>query len=188
LFPEVKRSNIDSITMNGNVTLFISSPKDEFILHLAQGLFSETCISINDQVFNIESVETLVEPEFKRQVKFICLSPVVTYTVELIDNKKHSIPCYPGTEKFAENIRNNLLRKHQLLYNKLPNDMSFRIDFCPEDLEKYSKGKLIQYRDIYIKAFNTPFNVTGSKELIRVGYQCGFGEKNSAGFGMVKAV
>ena len=188
LFPEVKTTNRDTLTMKGNVTLFISSPKDEFILHLAKGLFSQTYVNISDQVFLIESVETLAEPEFESHVKFICLSPVVTCTATLIDNKAHTVSCTPGTEKYSENVRNNLLRKHQLLYNKLPNDMSFQLDFTHEDLERHSKGKLIQYRNSYIKAFSTPFTVTGSKELIRVGYQCGFGEKNSAGFGMVKAV
>jgi len=32
-----------------------------------------------------------------------------------------------------------------------------------------------------------PFVVKGNKELIKFGYECGFGELNSAGFGMVKS-
>jgi CRISPR-associated endoribonuclease Cas6 len=32
-----------------------------------------------------------------------------------------------------------------------------------------------------------PYTVEGDVELIELGYECGFGEKNSMGFGMVKA-
>ncbi|RLI80862.1 CRISPR-associated endoribonuclease Cas6, partial [Archaeoglobales archaeon] len=32
------------------------------------------------------------------------------------------------------------------------------------------------------------FEAEGSRELLEVGYKAGFGERNSMGFGMVKAV
>jgi CRISPR-associated endoribonuclease Cas6 len=32
------------------------------------------------------------------------------------------------------------------------------------------------------------FEASGNKELLKVGYQSGFGERNSMGFGMVKAI
>ncbi|MEI6848119.1 MAG: CRISPR-associated endoribonuclease Cas6 [Chlorobiaceae bacterium] len=33
---------------------------------------------------------------------------------------------------------------------------------------------------------SAPFRIEAPSELIEVGYECGFGEKNSQGFGMVK--
>ncbi|MCF7911364.1 MAG: hypothetical protein K9M99_02460 [Candidatus Cloacimonetes bacterium] len=32
------------------------------------------------------------------------------------------------------------------------------------------------------------FQIRADKELIKIGYTCGFGELNSAGFGMVKDI
>ncbi|MDK2954420.1 MAG: CRISPR-associated endoribonuclease Cas6, partial [Kosmotoga sp.] len=39
---------------------------------------------------------------------------------------------------------------------------------------------------IFQRAWHLVFKAYGDEELIRVGYQAGFGEKNSLGFGMVK--
>ncbi|RLG47654.1 MAG: CRISPR-associated endoribonuclease Cas6, partial [Thermoproteota archaeon] len=36
------------------------------------------------------------------------------------------------------------------------------------------------------RAWHLVFKAYGDEELIKVGYQAGFGEKNSLGFGMVK--
>jgi len=46
--------------------------------------------------------------------------------------------------------------------------------------------KNIQFKQTNIIGFLAPFTVIGSPELIRVGYEAGFGEKGSMGFGMVK--
>jgi len=39
------------------------------------------------------------------------------------------------------------------------------------------------YQVIAVKGFRTPIHLEGSPELIQVAYDCGLGEKNSAGFG-----
>ena len=44
---------------------------------------------------------------------------------------------------------------------------------------------LVDFKDIKIRGIVCPFRVSGSRALIQVGYECGFGDKNSAGFGMV---
>ncbi len=38
---------------------------------------------------------------------------------------------------------------------------------------------------IKIKAMEAPFFIEADSDLIRLGYECGWGEKNSAGFGCV---
>ncbi|MBN2244972.1 MAG: CRISPR-associated endoribonuclease Cas6, partial [Candidatus Aminicenantes bacterium] len=43
-------------------------------------------------------------------------------------------------------------------------------------------------KGINIKAFEAPFIIRANPELIKIGYQCGFGEKNSAGFGCVEII
>ena len=46
--------------------------------------------------------------------------------------------------------------------------------------------KLIRYKDTDIFCYLAPFEVEGDPALIRNGYECGFGEGNSKGFGMVE--
>ena len=43
---------------------------------------------------------------------------------------------------------------------------------------------LINYKRIKVRGVLYPLHVSGSRELMQIGYECGFGDKNSAGFGM----
>ena len=45
--------------------------------------------------------------------------------------------------------------------------------------------RLIDYKGIKVPGVLCPLRVSGSRELMQIGYECGFGDKNSAGFGMV---
>jgi CRISPR-associated endoribonuclease Cas6 len=47
-------------------------------------------------------------------------------------------------------------------------------------------SKLIDYKGTKIRGYQAPFTVTGPPELLRIGYACGFGDRNSQGFGMVE--
>jgi len=56
----------------------------------------------------------------------------------------------------------------------------------PENFSSLHKTPNQSQIDIKIPAIMCPFKAEGSPELIKFGYECGFGEENSAGFGMVK--
>ena len=46
--------------------------------------------------------------------------------------------------------------------------------------------RLVDYKGTKIRGVVAPFHVIGAPELIHIGYECGFGDKNSMGFGMVE--
>lgn len=188
LFPERFDYLDNYLKIKGNGLFYITSPKREFILHLAEGLLSSKNLKVADCDFDIHTVEILPEPVFEREMRFTCLSPISVNTVEVENGKRKAISCMPGTPKFAENIKNNLVRKYCLLNKRLPKDMSLELTFNEKDLEKYGRGKLIKFKEVFIKAYSIPFKLKGSTELMKVGYECGFGEKNSAGFGMVETI
>ena len=65
-------------------------------------------------------------------------------------------------------------------------DIRVNID---EDYMKRRNGKItknINFKGTNIIGFMAPFEVVGKPELIEMGYEAGFGEKGSMGFGMVK--
>ena len=67
-------------------------------------------------------------------------------------------------------------------------DFEIKID---TDYMNKKSGKIIKninFKGTNIIGFMAPFEVTGSPELIEVGYEAGFGEKGSMGFGMVKEI
>jgi CRISPR-associated endoribonuclease Cas6 len=50
-------------------------------------------------------------------------------------------------------------------------------------------SKLIEFKkQVMVKATESPFTVEADPELIKIGYECGWGEKNSAGFGCVEPI
>ncbi len=174
------------LIIEGKSDLYISSPIKEFILNLAQGLLAAGVFKIGEAGFGVETVDILPEPGFSCPVKFKCLSPITTHTAVEKEGKIKAISLAAGEKKFAENLRMNLIRKYELLNGKLPEDESIDISFEQRDLEKYGRGKLIRYKDTFIKGYMVPGVLSGSLELVKVAYECGLGEKNSAGFGMVE--
>ena len=89
----------------------------------------------------------------------------------------------------------NLLRKYHVLHGRefacTSEQFSFAIDHAYVERMNGKIQKLITLKEgrsdeTKIKGTLAPFRLKAPRELIEVGYECGFGEKNSMGFGMVK--
>lgn len=94
----------------------------------------------------------------------------------------------PWEDGFSEAIKNNLIKKYKLIHGKDVADAAFSIKIDTEYMNRRS-GKItknINFKGTNIIGFMAPFEVTGNPELIRIGYEAGFGEKGSMGFGMIK--
>lgn len=200
--------------IGGHIQWEISSPVNHFIQHLIDGVFSEgqeiRIGPINDRSnclnglnglnrFLIERVETLPRPEFKETMKFTCLSPITVSKIVSSSSSNglsgfsglNGLRCHylrPWEDGFSEAIKNNLIKKYRLVTGKELGDSDFQIKIDTEYMNKKS-GKItknIDFKGTNIIGFMAPFEVTGNPELIEMGYEAGFGEKGSMGFGMVK--
>ena len=104
-------------------------------------------------------------------------------------NGKHVMHyCLPDDPAFSELIRQNLIRKHQAIHGRVPHDdtLTFTFDEAYINKRQGRVTRLVDYKGIKIKGIMCPFRVSGSPALIQTGYECGFGDKNSAGFGMAE--
>lgn len=166
----------------------IASPVAEFLTHCATGLLAEAALSVGPTAFPITQIQTLPPPQFTdlaETAHFTCLSPIVA-ALRLPDGGTRYLTPGDG-EAFSAAIRANLLRKHAILHGGPPADDRFQLAFDPAYLERSGGGtKLITYKTTQIRAAFAPFHASGSAELLRVGYEAGFGEKNAGGFGMVE--
>lgn len=185
--------------------LFISSPLiEDFIRNLIIGTLDQQSIEISDGIiknkFFIRQIETIPQPEFKEINYFVLLSPMVLSTVRENDNKLHQyyFRYNDSIEEINRVFNQNLKNKYKLIHQKeyLEEDLKFAWD------QKYIEKKLHQKKrmtkkisikkesekPIEVIANEIPFTVLGNKELIKVGYECGFGEKNSMGFGMAEVL
>ena len=187
--------------------LLFSTPVQKSYEHLVLGIFAKQKFTLyfsKDHAVSvtIESVESLPEPDFEEGMRFVAVSPLVVSTI-IEHNGKDVQHCLDymnplEREKFVANLKRNLLRKYRLINNKdfegNPDfEFAFDVDYIMKRNGKIRKNirfkkdeKSGKYSRII--GMEAPFTVKTDPELIKVGYQCGFGEKNSAGFGMGEAV
>jgi CRISPR-associated endoribonuclease Cas6 len=176
----------------GTVSWYVSSPVEAFLRHLIEGLLSAGAVDLGGMRFDIVQTEVLPEPAFSSPMRFTCLSPI-TMSVRAI-GQRWAQYLTPEDPRFAAAIRANLERKHVLVrrlsgHTTAPlQDQSFSLTFDPAYVARHEGriSKLIDYKGTKIRGYLAPFTVTGPAELLWIGYQCGFGDKNSQGFGMVE--
>jgi CRISPR-associated endoribonuclease Cas6 len=173
---------------SSQVSWYISSPDETFLQHLVTGLFQRANLNIDGQIFITDTVRTCQTPEFTEKMMFTCLSPIVvsTKTEKFGKLQKHF---YRADElDFGEGIRKNLINKYKALYGVEPLNTHLKFQFNSDFLQRKGEQayKLVHIKDTQIKAVMAPFTVEGSIELIQLGYEAGFGERGSQGFGMVE--
>ena len=171
----------------GETDWIVSSPMPEFVTALAEGLLSQGEIGVRGVSLPIATVEALTEPQFTPEMSFTCLSPIVVSRPSP-DGPYAQFLLHDDPE-LSERIRANLVRKFELVHKRRPEDDYLEMRFDPAYIARRNGRvtKLIDIRGTRIRGVLAPFCVSGSTELMRIGYECGFGERGSMGFGCVEA-
>ncbi len=190
--------------------LTLSSPMlNDFFNNFLIGLFQNQTFDIGNREtvarFVIKDIEALppcglYRPEIRQEsiIKFKCLSPIVLSTMQEYQGELRQHYFRPDDPNLSEAIRKNLIHKFHTMTQSYPKDDS--LEFILDEQYIQRKGgaskisKLIsicegdESREVKIKSFTCPFFLKGSIELIQCAYECGIGEKNSLGFGMIEMV
>ncbi len=173
---------------NPYIKLQVSSPIDEFLKNFVFGTFSQKTFRIDKSEFVLDSAETIEEPEILEEMAFRALSPIT----EAVRNEKNVTVYLLPNNDWSEIITRNLQRKHEALYGKnLPNtkiEWKWNEDYFADEKSYKRASKLIDIKGIKVRGWLAPFSVKGDRELIKLGYETGFGNKNSQGFGMVEII
>jgi len=125
--------------------------------------------------FYIDEVKELKEPKRFAGKKYSTQSPIAV----TVRRNGHTYDLGPDDEEFFEKINENLRWKAGLLQRKVGGNVEFEL------FRKRSKRFEVK-PGIFQVAWHLVFKAYGDEEMIRIGYQAGFGEKNSIGFGLVK--
>lgn len=187
---KVLERNSFGLLMESPLELQCSSPVSEFVRAVVEGALQVGALRVGDIELPVGRVETLPDPEFSSQVQFRPLSPITVSTGRVdADGKMRATYLSPDDPGFYEHLSNNLARKYEALNKKAPEnpDVKFKLatDIIPE---KRSLSKLIDIKGIKVRGWLVPVEAEGNPELLRLAYEAGLGEKNSAGFGMVEVV
>ena len=188
LMAERRRITGTTIHFGSALTWYISSPVERFLSHFADTLLTEGSLSIGQHELRIRDVTVPRIPRFRPEMSFRCLSPITMSTKRERDGKQVTHYCLPDDPALSELIRQNLIRKHAAIHGRAPYDdtLTFAFDKDYINRRKGRVTRLVDYKGIKIRGVMCPFRVSGSIPLIQIGYECGFGDKNSAGFGMAE--
>ncbi len=188
LMAERRRITGAQIHFRSTLTWHISSPVEAFLSHFANTLLTGGILAIGRHQLRIRDVNVPRIPHFQPEMRFRCLSPIVMSTTREWNGKQTMHYCLPDDPALSELIRQNLIRKHEAIHGRAPHDdtLTFRYDENYINRRPGRVTRLVDYKGIKIKGIMCPFRVSGSIALIQTGYECGFGDKNSAGFGMVE--
>jgi CRISPR-associated endoribonuclease Cas6 len=181
--PEKYRVKKEGLVVDGKIKWWVSSPLSVFINALINGFFKKKAIRIGKSRFNLVEVEIEREPKFNQGVVFETISPVVVSTGRKVCGvfKKQFVE--PENKEFWQIINKNLKSKYMAFYEKK------RVrGGCEFKLLQKPRSHMYKVYGIDIRAWEMVFLVRGDARLIKVGYECGFGERNAQGFGMVKTV
>ena len=188
LMAERRRITGATIHFGSTLTWYIASPVERFLSHFADTLLTEGRLSIGQHQLRIQDVTVPRIPHFQSEMQFRCLSPVTMSTKRERDGKQAMHYCLPDDPALSELIRQNLIRKYEAIHGCAPDNDALNFSFNADYINRRAGRvtRLVDYKGIKIRGVLCPFRVSGSPALIQTGYECGFGDKNSAGFGMVE--
>ncbi len=198
---EIVRSLIKLNSPNAN--LIVSSPMiGDFIQNFLIGTFNEQKIELfadnHKSYFYIKNVELIPEPKFYENMKFDLLSPLVLSTIAEYNGKlgQHFFTLEDDINEMNRVLNKNLCNKYYLINKEEYNGRGVKLKWDDKFIEESQKKnkrltrKVSIYKDmgkpVNIIGLKAPFGLEGDSELMYIGHECGFGEKNSMGFGLAE--
>ncbi|WP_236777948.1 CRISPR-associated endoribonuclease Cas6 [Anoxybacter fermentans] len=169
------------IIFESPVKFVVTSVKPVIIQDITSNIIKNNYVRIGKEHLFLKEVkfESFNVESNKMYIKM--LSPVVTYKTYEANGSKKTHYYSPWEPEFEEQIKNNLLKKYELVEGKKPDNLEFSIK--PLFKKETAKPNIILYRDFVIKGWSGIFELSGDLKLLKIAYDIGIGAKNSLGFG-----
>jgi len=172
----------DKLSFLPPVYLTISSPYDKFLNELANSMLKKNNLSINGSEIIIKSIKVHMSNKFKNKMEIVTLTPIVVYSTLIKKNGSKKTYYYsPYEDEFSELISKNLEKKFSAFYGEKLTGGNLNLEVI-----RKPKEKIVKYKGTIIKGWMGEFKIKGNKKIIKLGYDCGIGCKNSQGFGMIE--
>ncbi|NYB51220.1 MAG: CRISPR-associated endoribonuclease Cas6 [Methanobacteriaceae archaeon] len=180
--PNWKRTRKGIISRDGKLEFFISSPNEDLIKSLVEGHLENSVVNFKRDELLVEQIELLKKPFFKENMEMRTMSPVMARIKREVDGKLKIWDLGPGDERFYESIQKNLINKYTAFYGDYDGERWVKIR---PDMNS-TRRRRIEIKGNYHRCFMMNFEIEADSRLIEFAYDCGLGEKNSMGFGMVE--
>ncbi|MEO5356118.1 MAG: CRISPR-associated endoribonuclease Cas6 [Nitrospirae bacterium YQR-1] len=175
----------------GNAQWFVSSPVKEFLNDFSAYMKNRKKISVNGVCFELMSIDEVQMPPFGSEMKFTSLSPITVTTEGLDEMNSDGFFLKFEDMGFIQKIKDSLTDKYRKFTGmKISNDNNFNFEFDSDYMER-KRGRIqkkVKYERTEIVGYLAPFKVSAEPELLKFGYDTGFGDYCHMGFGMVKEI
>lgn len=165
-------------------------------------------ISVRGKRFKINKIEIVSNPEFTEEMIYrpfsqssfiVCRHsrPNGATVCQFPDNSVAGIP--KCEDIIAENLRHKLFRLGEVrpdiqenllsISNLTVNDIKelpIKVEFLPLSAEKSYRTCMIRVKDSCVRGFRAPVKITAVEAIHRIAWNCGLGNLNSQGFGLVE--
>ncbi len=200
LFFDTVQAEQSLLKCGGMAKFIFSSPIDNsIIMHFVSGMMEQNTFNIELSnliaKFKIKDIKILKEPTFANgEQNFIMLNPMVASRSEINNGLHREHYIRPNEPELFDAVKHNLMRKYSIIHGEsYDGDFYFRLD---EEYIRRKGGadkisKLVSLREnskseTRVKAFMCPLKIKAMPKMISVAYNCGIGQKNSMGFGMLE--
>ncbi|HAY33599.1 MAG TPA: CRISPR-associated endoribonuclease Cas6 [Ignavibacteria bacterium] len=196
-----KYLKIESDKMELIVSMMIDKTVENFII----GMFENQKLNIYDKNtesnFRVNTVEMIPEPDFRNEMIFKTLSPVIISRNSVYKGKESQTYLNPEDKEYFEYFKKNLEEKYITysvnMFNKDNRDSGLP-DMKEASLESFElnrevKSKLITIKEgtpeeTRVRGYLFTCRIKGNPKLMKIGYESGFGKHCSQGFGCMEPV
>ncbi|MHA1780447.1 MAG: CRISPR-associated endoribonuclease Cas6 [Candidatus Thorarchaeota archaeon] len=167
--------------LSNDAYLWFSSVDGQLVRTLAAQMLREPEVRISGVDFRVVEAMLLPGLEFNGGPrKFTTMSPIIIRKRIEQAGVIKTWDLSPEDPDFVERLKRNLVRKYTEYTGRAPDDT---IEITK--IER-TKQKRIEIQEIYHRAHLMDVTLEGDPQLIAFAYDCGLGEKNSMGFGMLQ--
>jgi len=187
IIPQREILNDRLIIKSDRVDLIISTLPEETIQHFISGIFRDRELKLGDRIsnvcFRIDAIEALPIPVFTDKMSFRSLSPV--FVSDRVEGYRYAQYLSPDYEGYIQLMISNLKEKLKVFTGQ---ESSFNAQVATFTLLSQPRQKGITIKagtpqQSKLIGYQYNFKIKADAALLRMGYYCGFGEKNSLGFG-----
>ncbi|MBT9252208.1 MAG: CRISPR-associated endoribonuclease Cas6 [Brockia lithotrophica] len=182
LFPQRALRREEGLEMVPPIRWWVSSPLIGLLEGVALTLLMEGAAILDKTRLVVEKVVVEKTPELSGRRTFKTMSPIVVSTGIRRGEKLVHRFLSPDDPDFWRILEANLRRKAQALGREIPPDP---LTFKP--MGEW-RSRLYEVQGTKVRGFEGKFWAEGNKELLCIGYEAGFGERNAQGFGMVRVL
>ncbi len=184
--------------LSSKVSLVLSAPEPDFADELVKKIFDRRLVSFAKLTLVPKSFEVIPDPEFKTQMKYVCISPMVPQEAfEADESGNLPEPLDPRSQDFSDMFYDAIL------------DRMEKAGFTEEQIAKFAEFEIIpdpgyiqkiaethkKFARIYknnlnqtIYGYLLPFTLHAHPQVQKFIWECGIGIYTTQGYGMVDIV